>query len=221
MSKFTIAESLEVGWDVTKNNFVILLGAFVATLLAGVIPFVPMTIFTAVLGADSFVAQIFATVATLGAVIIWCGLGMGLLKMTLDLVDKRPVEFSQLLSCVPLVFSGMVASLITSLAIQIGSFFLLVPGIILAIKLQFYPFFIVEEGCGPIEALQKSWQLTKGVKWRLFLLGLVILLINFIGSLCFGVGIFVTIPISMATAASVFRKLQAKPTETETVSPIR
>jgi hypothetical protein len=121
MPKFTIAESLESGWDITKDNFVILLGAFVATLLAGLLPFIVLAVFTFVLGTESFISQIFASVAMLAAVIIWCALGMGLLKMILDLVDKRPVDFNHLVSCFPLLFSGMVASLITSLVVQIGA----------------------------------------------------------------------------------------------------
>ncbi|MBX9879457.1 MAG: DUF975 family protein [Candidatus Obscuribacterales bacterium] len=223
MAKFSIAESLEVGWDIAKNNFVILLGAFVITLLSGLLPFAAMVIFTNVIGPDSFVSQIFAAVATFGAVILWCGLGMGWLKMSLDLIDKRPGDFSQLFSCFPLIFSGVVASLIAGIAFQIGSFFLLVPGIIIFIKLQFYPFFIVEEGCGPIEALQKSWEITKGVKWQLFLFDLVMHLMNVLGSLCFGVGVFVTAPITLVAGAFVFRKLQASSQETnaQTPSPVQ
>lgn len=223
MAKFSIAESLEVGWDVTKNNFVTMLVAFVITLLAGLLPLVMLAVFVMVLGTDSPVSQIFASVAGFASLIIGCILGMGMLKLTLDLLEKRPGDFNQLFSCYPLTFSAVVASLIFGIAFQIGTVLLVVPGIIVFIKLQFFPFFIVEEGCGPIEALQKSWQLTKGMKWKIFLFDLVMYLLNGLGSICFGVGVFVTMPISIVAATFVFRKLQASSQESsaQTPSPVQ
>lgn len=223
MAKFSIAESLEVGWDVTKNNFVTMLGAFVVTLLAGLLPLVMLAVFVMVLGTDSPVSQIFASVAGFASLIISCILSMGMLKLTLDLVDKHPTDFNQLFSCYPLTFSAVVAALILGIAFQIGLFLLMVPGIILFIKLQFFPFFIVEDGCGPIEALQKSWQLTKGVKWKIFLFDLVMCLLNGFGSICFGVGVFVTAPITVVAASFIYRRLQAssQATDAKTPSPVQ
>ncbi len=222
MARFSIAESLEVGWDLAKNNFVLLLGGLVMTMVAGCVPLGFMMVISNVIGAESTVSQIFMSVGLLGAVVAASGLAMGLLKICLDLVDKRPTDFNQMFNYFPLTFSVLVAFLIFHIAVQIGTFLLVVPGIIVAIKLKFFPYFIVEDGCGPIEALQKSWDLTKGVKWQLFLFDLVLFLMNFVGTLCFGVGVFVTMVISLGAVAFVFRKLQGK-SETvlpETPSPI-
>lgn len=223
MARFSIAESLEVGWDIAKNNFVLLLGGLVLTLVASFFPLGVMLVIGNIVGAETVVSQIFMYVGVLGVAVIAAGLVLGLIKMSLDLVDKRPTDFSQMFNYFPLTFSALVGYLIFHVAMQVGMFLLIVPGIIVTIKLKFFPYFIVEDGCGPIESLQKSWDLTKGVKWQLFLFDLVLMLMNFVGTLCFGVGVFVTMVISLGAVTFVFRKLQAK-SETplaETPSPIR
>lgn len=221
MARFSIAQAIEAGWDTAKNNFVLLLGGLVVMLLAGAAPMAIMTIITNVTGAESFVSGLFMSVGSLAQFIITSALGLGLVKMTLKLADKEPVEFSEMFNHFSLVFNMLVAQLLAYIAVVIGLCLLVVPGIIIMIKLQFFAYFIVQEGCGPIESLQKSWEMTKGVKFQLFLFDMVLYLMNILGMLCFGVGIFVTGVISLAAAAYVFRKLEGTAPTAEVASPIR
>lgn len=207
MAKFSIVESLEVGWDVAKNNFAVLLGGVVVTLLVSAAPPLMMGFLANITEAGSFTSQMFISIGSLAHFIIYSGLVMGLLRISLSLVDKKTVEFSELFNYFSLVFNFAVAQLIAGVMVVIGLCLLVVPGFIIAIKLQFFPYFIAEEGCGPIEALQKSWELTKGSKFQIFLFDLVVYLMNLLGVICFGVGLFVTAVISIPAAAFVFRKL--------------
>ncbi|MEA3324508.1 MAG: hypothetical protein U9Q37_05135 [Euryarchaeota archaeon] len=50
-----------------------------------------------------------------------------------------------------------------------GLILLTIPGIIWAIKFQFFDYLIVDKGLGPIDALEKSSEITRGVKWDLFI----------------------------------------------------
>ena len=54
------------------------------------------------------------------------------------------------------------------------------PGIIFAVAFGFYGFVIAErgEGVGVIDSLKESADLTRGNRWQLFGLGIVLLLIN-------------------------------------------
>ena len=74
-------------------------------------------------------------------------------------------------SIVPVV----VGSILLSLGIMIGSLFLLVPGIILALMWWVYVPAIVVEGKGIIEAFGRSRELTRGRRWHI--LGLLIVVI--------------------------------------------
>lgn len=64
-----------------------------------------------------------------------------------------------------------------ALVVGLGYMLLIVPGVILAIGLQFSAFFVVDRGMGAVEAMKASWELTKGRKGQVFvvvlLMGLV------------------------------------------------
>ena len=84
---------------------------------------------------------------------------------------------------------------------------LIVPGVIWAIKYQFFAYLIVDKKMGPWEAIQKSGEMTAGNKGNLFLLGLILALINIAGAICLLVGLFATIPTTMLAIVYVYRKL--------------
>ena len=87
---------------------------------------------------------------------------------------------------------------------------LLVSGIILALKFQFYDYFIIDKELGIAESIERSGKITEGALWELFLFAIVLIGINILGALCFGVGLLVTIPISMVAMAHVYRQLQTR-----------
>ena len=88
-----------------------------------------------------------------------------------------------------------------------GFLLLIIPGIIWAIGFQLAPYFVVDKGMDPLEALKKSWAATRGAKWNLFLFGLLLGLINMLGFLALMVGLLFTLPLSMVAMAYVYRKL--------------
>ena len=51
----------------------------------------------------------------------------------------------------------------------------------------------------------RSAEITKGNRWNLFALGLVLLLVNLVGLLLFVVGVLFTMGISLVTLAYVYR----------------
>jgi hypothetical protein len=66
--------------------------------------------------------------------------------------------------------SAVVVSVVLSIAIPIGLVLFVVPGLFLAVSLQFAVFAIAVEDAGPIGALRRSWALASGNRWRLFAL---------------------------------------------------
>jgi len=87
---------------------------------------------------------------------------------------------------------------------------LVIPGIIWAIKFQYFSYLMVDRGMGPIDALKESAKITEGVRTNLFFLKLLLVVINIVGMLFFVVGLLVTIPISIMAEAYVYRKLYPK-----------
>lgn len=81
-------------------------------------------------------------------------------------------------------------------------------GMMTAIRLQFFSYFIIQYEAGPIDALKSSREITKDAKWDLFTFKLLLGMINMTGALALGVGLLVTIPTTLLANASVYKQLR-------------
>ena len=96
----------------------------------------------------------------------------------------------------------ILANLLTFAIIGLGFLFLIVPGIILACRLAFVPFLVMDKDMEPVAAVEKSWEMTRGYAWTIFGMALLTLPIVIGGLICLFVGvIFSIIWISTAFAA--------------------
>jgi hypothetical protein len=86
----------------------------------------------------------------------------------------------------------ILAHLIWIAIVGIG-FLLIVPGIILACRLAFIPYLVMDKNMEPVAAVEKSWGMTRGHGWKIFGMGLLAILIFILGILCLVVGIFFAI----------------------------
>lgn len=81
----------------------------------------------------------------------------------------------------PYILRLILLSIMTSLVVFIGWLFLLVPGMIFATALIVSTqALVLEEDRSAIEAMGRSWRLTKGHRWRMFALIVVIFILIFI-----------------------------------------
>ena len=103
----------------------------------------------------------------------------------------------------------LVAYLIYTIIVTVGVALLVVPGIYLAVRLQFFVASIVEEDTGIMASLKRSWEITKGQMKPLLLLLLVAIGFMVLGLAFFAIGTFVTTPLIGLMYCYVFRKLTA------------
>jgi uncharacterized membrane protein len=96
----------------------------------------------------------------------------------------------------------------------------IVPGIIIGIMLSFVTYVLVDEdnkfeikSVSFWTAIKKSYFMTKGHKWRIFLLVLVLAGLNILGFIAFVVGLLVTVPVSGITLGMLYEKLKNKEQE--------
>lgn len=208
MNKFSISEALKFGWNTTKSNLMFLVGIEIIALLVqsfsqGIkvtyiqsFPFINLDINP--VGLIFYVIKIIVDI--------------GLVKIALEFVEGRKPEFMELFKQYNLFAKYFLGSILYGLLVGIGLILLIIPGIILMIRLQFYNYLIVDKGLSPIEALRISWQLTKGFSMNLFLYGLAVLGVILLGFLALVIGIFVAIPVTMLATAYVYRKLSNRTT---------
>ncbi len=194
---------MRFGWNVAKNN---ILFFFVLLIITSVLFMAPDTITTMAMEVNVFLGFIFHIADMVLTLII----SIGLIKIALKFHDNEKSRYSDLFSQYHLLFKYFFAIILFYLILLGGFLLLIIPGIILMIRLWFFDYLIVDKGLGPIKALKKSFAITKGHTWNLFVFTMLILGINILGALALLVGLFITIPTSMIALAFVYRKLLAQ-----------
>lgn len=195
-----IKKALSIGWNKTINNLGFFIGIVLIVWIIGAGPgFLSEKI------GDNFpiTSLILAILGGILSVII----DMGLIKIGLDFIKSKGSKIKELFLQYPKFWKYLGAIILYLLIILGGLILLIVPGIIWAIKYQFFGYFIIDKDSSIKEAIKKSGEITKGAKWDLFLFDILILLINSIGVLTFGIGLIFTVPTTQIAMAYVYKKL--------------
>jgi uncharacterized membrane protein len=217
IKNLSVGDIVNQSWDIVKKNVWIFAGVFLVLVLVEL--FFNMLFGIGGVGAAAAVnpgntAEILA--AMFGAsfllyflvsIIVQAIFYLGYLKMALIAADGGEPTLSAFAISARKVINVIIAYFLFEILMVIGLILCIVPGIIVASRLYFFFFFIIDEDCGPIEALSKSWEATKGETWNIVLLLLAFLLVNIVGAICCGVGLLVTVPMSYIGFAIVYRKL--------------
>ena len=198
---FSKSEAINFGFETAKKNLFFYFALFVICAFLVLAYIVLQAILVSNFGIlGSFITGIVNWAVT-------ASITLGFVNIALKLIDKKKPEYKDLFfQDWGLVFMYIITNVIRQIIIIVGLILFIIPGIIFAIKLQFVDYLIVDKKMG-IDSLSKSWNMTKGVKWNLFLLWILIALINIAGALLLLVGLFITVPLSMVATAYVYRKL--------------
>ena len=161
-------------------------------------------------------------------------LGIGITKITLSFCDNQKPRFSTLFKAwgcfwryigagllYGLIIGGTATLFIVTLTLLSRLYdvlrnpFFVIPFFImlfillvaLSIKFSLCCYFVVDKGVGPIRALKASSRATERAKLSLFVFFILCGLINLLGTLCFIVGLFATVPMVIVAMALVYRQL--------------
>lgn len=206
--RFSRDTAFATGWELIKQYKWLLAGLLIGMELVGSLPsyiFSPLrqwipssynTLLSVVILTFSWVLSGIASVF--------------FLKVLLAMIDKKFTSIRAYKEYIPsqkTVISVLLASLLFVLSIVAGIFMMIVPGVIAAIAFIFYPYFVIERGMGPVAALKASAALTKGSRFDLFLLFVLLFALNIAGGMVFFVGLLITIPLTFFILTSVYRQL--------------
>ena len=101
----------------------------------------------------------------------------------------------------------VLANLLVFALIILGMFALIVPGIIIACRLVFVSYIVMDKKLDPIEAVELSWKLTKGHGWQIFFMGFVSFFIVIFGLILMIVGIFPAIMWVCSSFAALYESV--------------
>ena len=198
----SIKEAFSFGWKNTTGRFWFFVGIVLIIFGVSVLPGI-------VFGwlAKLFDLPLLSLVGTSIGNIFSLIVGLGFLRIVLDVHDGREVKTGQLFSEYRLFFKYFVGAILYSLIILVGLLLFIIPGIIWAIKFQFFTYALVDKKLGPIAALKESANITRGVKWNLFIFDILVVLVNMLGFALLLVGLFITIPLTAFATVFLYRKL--------------
>ena len=205
--KFMISEVFGTSWKYTKSQIWVLVGLFIGFSILSMI----VTLF-GMPAQGSIVGRVIVQIVSL---LISCIFMLGYVKNIFQALDGEEPQFSAYGQQSRKIITYLIANILFSIAVCIGTVLLIIPGIYLYLRLQFFTAFIVEEDCGIIESLQKSWNMTQGQTLPLFLLLLTMIGTAIVGCILFFVGFFVAIPLIYMMQCYTFRKLNTISTEEE------
>ncbi len=120
---------------------------------------------------------------------------------------------TSLILLLPLIFTFFFVLLLKNVPSLGATLLVIVSIIFVAIALLyspsfiFAPFAVAERRAEIFESIKLSWNIVRGARVRLLVLGVFILLLNIIGILAFLVGLLVTIPISSIALFIAYREL--------------
>ena len=179
-----------IGWEMVKADLVTFaLLAIVFSLLSGMVP-----------------------------VIIQGALMAGFHIFCIKKMFNRQAEFADLFKGFNYFVPTLVASLLISLFVFLGTLACLIPGLVVAAMYKFTYLFILDKRMDFWPAMQASHAVVKNDYLGFSLFLVVLFLINLLGLLCCIVGVFVTVPLSIAAITAAYRDVVGFETATaETV----
>lgn len=101
-----------------------------------------------------------------------------------------------------LIFSG------AGLLFFLYMFLLSLLGMYLWVRLSYATLAIISDKCGPMEALKKSWTMTRNRTGNVIVLYILFVLINILGIMALFIGVFVTLTICQLAYTSSYRQIE-------------
>jgi len=198
---FSVGDAISYGWNAYWKN----VGPMVLiTLVIFVVQFLISIVGS---GTNGVIARV---VLQMLSFVVGIVLAMGLIRASLAVCEGRTPEVSMLLETDGF-FNYLVAAILFGIAVFVGLVLCIIPGIILAVVFQYFGFAIVQHPeLGAVDALKRSAEITKGYRWQLFGLVLLLILINLVGLLACGVGLLFTYGISAIAIAYAYKTLSGQ-----------
>lgn len=193
-------QALQYGWSGMRRDFSLFLGV---GLFGAALAVVGAQVGTPSVDRPNVGVAIASALVQLGQVLI----GFVWIRLALSLHDGSRPAASDALPSLPRFLSFLLATVLFGLIVAAGLVLLILPGVVIAARLGFYGFVMAEESLSPVDALRKSFEITRGATVDLVLFGFLLLTLNVLGAVALGVGLFATVPASALAAAFVYRRL--------------
>jgi uncharacterized membrane protein len=186
----SIESSLKFGWEKLQDNLKFVYVGFLILFLTSLI---------------------FNSLGDIGGILgmlVTIYLGFGMLKGLIQIAHGKKPELGLLKETQLEEFIYYVVIVILkTIAVFAGTILFIIPGIYLALRFSLVEYLYVDKKLPIADNFTQSGDHTKGKKLKLLLYFIVIVLINFLGALPFGLGLLITVPISAVATAHFYKSM--------------
>jgi len=128
--------------------------------------------------------------------------------MFVQAIRDQKLDYGDLFAGFKRFLDVVLANLLSGALVIFGIVLLIIPGIWIGCRLAFVSYLVMDQGMGPVEAVQTSWRMTDGHAWKIFVLAIVSIFIALIGLICLIVGIFPALIWIKAAFASMYESVR-------------
>ncbi len=216
MNSFTRQKILLESWQILKENPVFIIGFFLFIFLISIAPNFLINGFS----PEKEVVNDTPVTYQILIFILQIIISFVLIRVLLLLVDKKPLNKENILPTSQMFYNFTIGTIIYDIGLilivmlmqRMGAAgiiaFLLFIFIIL--KFQFVNYIIIDKNTTALTAFKISNEITKNELTEIFLLLMTLLFINIIGAIFFGIGLLLTMPVSVIAIVLLYRELIKK-----------
>ena len=216
MNSFSRQKILLESWQILKENPVFIIGFFLFIFLISIAPNFLINGFS----PEKEVVNDTPVTYQILIFILQIIISFVLIKVLLLLVDKKALNKENILPTSQMFYNFTIGSIVYDIGLillvmlmqKMGSAgiiaFLLFVYIIL--KFQFVNYIIIDKNTTALTAFKISNEITKNELTEIFLLLMTLLFINIIGAIFFGIGLLLTMPVSVIAIVLLYRELIKK-----------
>ncbi|MDR1452838.1 MAG: hypothetical protein LBJ25_02545 [Candidatus Margulisbacteria bacterium] len=211
--KFSIVESLSYGFAKTKKFFWITLGLYVlAELATYLVSLAGGVVLGLSLNGGVLVCMLVMLLIAALSIYVSVMIALGWRRVLLAVLSGRAPALEHFLDADnhQYFWQYIGACILRALIITAGLILFVIPGIVWSYTYMFTQLLVVDKKLSPTEALAASRKLVAGQRLNLFVWSLALLGINILGTLCFGLGLLISVPTSYYASMYVYGKLSGK-----------
>ena len=199
-SPISIRQAFNFAWPIFKKRFAL----FTAVLLTISGAWVALEI--VVIAGQRFGILLWI-VMHLVFLIFVAGLEVGLLQVCLALYDGEEPTFADSFAHLALGPKFLAGQTLYLLAALLGLLLLVVPGVYLGVGYALFGFCMAAGETNLVRSFEQSAILSTGKQGYLLRVFFVLFVLNVVGASVLGLGLFITVPVSLLMMTAVYRKL--------------
>ncbi len=196
----SIRPAVNFAWRTFKRRC----GLFAAILVAVCVGWVALEV---IVIAGQRVGIVLWVAAHLAFLIFFAGIQVGFLRICLALYDGGEPTFADTFAPLRTSLKFLAGQVAYLLMVVMGAALLIVPGVYLGVRYFLFAFYMAGDEPDLADGFEESATLTSGRMICLSSILVALFLLNAIGACLLGLGLFVTVPVSVLVMTAVYRQL--------------